>query len=121
MIAPNILETVVEGFLCAKAGDPTTLVLGPPRIDARGIVGDFIERLSPSTIMDIENEGHEDIWHLVGSCLATLDLLPLSVRVSDLTRRDFMRSMKKVPLTTLEKVMDDPILFRLKVYPVYLA
>lgn len=121
----DIRELTLEGFLFSKVtakGFGDVPVLGPPRIDGRELVNDFLELLSPASLMDLESQG-PDIWTLVGACIAWLDHLPPSVAVSELTRRDFARALKTVPLTDLTLKHEDNghKLFHLTKFPTFLA
>lgn len=114
------LETALDGFLrskCIEFGIPEfTDILGPARIEGKKILTDFFSRVSPLTLMEIENAMGASGPTIVGASVAYRHpSLPqsLAMSLSDFARRDVARALRTVPVTRLGILREDPLVYQI--------
>ena len=116
----NPMETALDGFLrskCIEFGIPEfTDILGPARIEGRKILTAFFHRISPLSMMEIENAMGASGWTIVGASVAYRHpSLPqsLAMSLSDFARRDVARALRTVPVTRLGIMSNEPRVYQI--------
>lgn len=114
------LETALDGFLrskCIEFGIPEfTDIYGPARIEGKKVMRDFLSLISPLSIMEIENAMGASGWTIVGASVAYRHpSLPqsLAMSLSDFARRDVARALRTVPVTRLDILRDEPLVYQI--------
>lgn len=114
------METALDGFLrskCIEFGIPEfTDILGPARIEGRKILTDFLDLLTPLSMMEIENAMGASGWTIVGASVAHgYHSLPqsLAMSLSDFALRDVARALRTVPKTGLGILSNEPLVYQI--------